>query len=94
MTSITSARLHLRLSIEDKADLQRAAVIREVSISEFARTSLIEAARRILDERCTTVLSNRDRDAFLVALDDTASRPNKSLRRAAAARYKKLQSVR
>jgi len=93
MASKTSAHLHLRLSIEDKANLERAAVIRGVSVSEFARAALIETARGILDERGTTILTNRDRDAFLAALDDTASRPNKSLRRAAA-RYKQRQSVR
>jgi len=77
-----NARLGFRLNRRLKDLIEQAACIRGQSVSEFATSTLVESARRIVQKHTTTVLSNRDRDIFLALLDADAS-PNEALRRAA-----------
>jgi uncharacterized protein (DUF1778 family) len=80
-------QIDLRLSPQAKQLLEDAACISGQSLHEFAVSTLLEQARRIVHANGITVLSNRDRDIFLAMLDADA-RPNEALRRAAN-RYKK-----
>src|SRR5438874_290747 len=80
------ARLDFRLSQQHKVLIDQAARLAGQSISDFAVSTLVERARRILQENTVTVLSDRDRDIFLAMLDGDA-KPNAALRRAAK-RYK------
>ncbi|HEY7157850.1 MAG TPA: DUF1778 domain-containing protein [Gemmataceae bacterium] len=80
------ARLDFRLNHQLKELIDRAASLLGQSVSDFAISTIVEKARRIVQESSTTVLSDRDRDIFLAMLDSDA-RPNKTLKRAAK-RYK------
>jgi uncharacterized protein (DUF1778 family) len=82
------ARLNFRLRADLKAVVEEAAAALGQSVSDFAVSTLVQAARTVLEERNRTELSNRDRDRFIALLDDAAAGPNKALT-GAAARYKK-----
>jgi uncharacterized protein (DUF1778 family) len=58
------------------------------TVSDFAVSTLVQTARRVLHDENVTKLSKRDRDTFLAIIDDTSTRPNKALRDAVK-RYKK-----
>ena len=78
------ARLNFRLNSRQKDLIERAACITGQSVSDFATSTLVERARRIVEHH--TVLSNRDRDIFLAMLDADPE-PNAALKRAVK-RYK------
>lgn len=52
------------------------------SLSEFALSHLIDAAREVVDKATTTQLSRRDRDALLALIAEDAE-PNEALKTAA-----------
>jgi uncharacterized protein (DUF1778 family) len=82
------ARLSLRLSGDLKRMIEDAAAEVGQTINEFANVSLAEAARKILQDRQVTRLSDRDRRRFVSALDDKSNKPNEALVKAAK-RYRK-----
>lgn len=84
----SAARLNFRLPAEHKSAIEQAAAALGQSVSDFAVATLVQTAQRVIREHDTTVLTNRDRDRFLAALDDDSLRPNAALRKAAA-RYKR-----
>ena len=90
MTTATKndARLNFRLSAEHKQTIEDAAALSGQTVSDFAVSVLVQSARSLIQERDNTVLSNRDRDAFIALLDKTDAKPNRALA-AAARRYKK-----
>lgn len=84
------SRLSLRIPAELKHTIEVAATISGRSISDFAISVFERSARLVIEEHDCTVLTNRDRDAFVALLDQTDAKPNKALA-AAARRYKKRQ---
>jgi uncharacterized protein (DUF1778 family) len=85
----SDARLDFRLSSEQKAAIEQAALVQNRTLTEFATTVLTEAARKVLAEHerhAHVQLSNRDRDRFLAMLDRDPA-PNRALK-AAAKRYR------
>ena len=78
MTSLTtsteteSARINLRVSPSAKALIERAAAIMGSTVSGFMLQNIYENARKVVAQHETMTLSNRDRDAFLNALDSLA----------------------
>ena len=74
MTSATSrtesARINLRTSPEVKAMIERAASMTGATVSSFMLQNSTEMARRVLAQQDVITLSDRDRDAFLNALDN------------------------
>ncbi|MFZ4626457.1 MAG: DUF1778 domain-containing protein [Rhodoferax sp.] len=67
-----SARINLRTSPEAKVLIERAAAIMGSTVSSFMLQTAHDAASRILTQRDILTLSDRDRDAFLDALDNPA----------------------
>ena len=65
-----SARINLRTSPEAKALIERAAAIMGSTVSSFMLQNAYEAARRLVAEQEVITLSDRDRDAFLTALEN------------------------
>lgn len=65
-----SARINLRTSPEAKALIERAAAITGSTVSSFMLQNAYEAARRLVAEQEVITLSDRDRDAFLAALEN------------------------
>ena len=68
--STESARINLRTSPEAKALIERAAAIMGSTVSSFMLQNAYEAARRLVAEQEVITLSDRDRDAFLEALEN------------------------
>jgi len=66
-----SARINLRTSPEAKALIERAAAIMGSTVSSFMLQNAYEAASRLIAQQEILTLSDRDRDAFLNALDDS-----------------------
>jgi uncharacterized protein (DUF1778 family) len=67
-----SARINLRLSHSAKALIERAAAITGSTVSGFMVQNSYETASKLVEQYETMTLSNRDRDAFLNALDNPA----------------------
>jgi len=67
-----SARINLRTSLEVKEMIERAAAAVGATVSSFMLQNATEVARRVLAEQEVIVLSDRDRDAFLKAIDNPA----------------------
>lgn len=83
------ARLEARISLEQKALLQRAAVLSGRSLSEFVVASAQEAASRVIQEHETIRLNRSEQVAFVTALLNPPA-PGKRLRQAAAAYRKQM----
>jgi uncharacterized protein (DUF1778 family) len=82
------ARLNIRLDQEIKRSIEEAAAHMGQTVSDFATSSLVQAARKVIQERNVTRLSERDRQLFAAMLEDESSKPNSALVRASK-RYKK-----
>ena len=65
MTATTTARLDLRLSIEDKNRITRAAALRGMSLSVFVRHAVLREADTVLAADAAVVLSPEESRRFL-----------------------------
>lgn len=81
-TSTNKDRLSFRLERRHKALIEGAASALGQSVTEFAVSRLVRYARDVLGAHETTLLSDRDRRAFLSVLDSDAE-PNEALKKAA-----------
>lgn len=88
LTTKSDARINVRLPSDLKQTIEEAAVSLGQTVSEFTISTVVREARQVLQNAQITRLSNRDRDAFLAAMEETDARPNDALK-AAARRYKK-----
>lgn len=80
------ARINVRLPSALKQTIAEAAAALGQSVSEFTVATVVQEARQVLQTAQVTMLSKRDRDRFLAALDDADASPNAALK-AAARRY-------
>jgi uncharacterized protein (DUF1778 family) len=90
--SQSDARIEFRLPSARKAEIERAALAQNRSLTDFATDVLTEAARKVLADQSRyehVQLSNRDRDRFLAMLDANAT-PNAALRAAAKKHRKRV----
>ena len=74
-------RMSVRIDAEGKKLLERAAGYTGSSLSDFVITRALAAASEVIQARETVVLSGRDWDAFLDALENPPA-PNANLKRA------------
>ena len=77
-----STRLDLRLSAASKELIEKAAILTGQTLTNFVVSSTLRTAQEVVVEQQRLVLTDRERDQFLKALDD-ATPPNKALRDAA-----------
>ncbi|MDP2431344.1 MAG: DUF1778 domain-containing protein [Pseudomonadota bacterium] len=75
-----SARINLRTSPEAKALIERAAALMGTTVSGFMLQNAYEAARRVVADNDTLVLSQRDFDAF-IATCENPPQPNEALQK-------------
>ncbi|MFV0444181.1 MAG: DUF1778 domain-containing protein [Planctomycetaceae bacterium] len=85
------ARINVRLPSELKQTIEEAAAALGQTVSEFTVSTIVQEARQVLQAAQVTSLSQRDRDRFLAALNDTEAKPNAALK-AAARRYGKRRA--
>jgi uncharacterized protein (DUF1778 family) len=78
----SDARLDFRLSCELKELIERAALLRGQSVTEFATATLAEKAQGVVQADSVRTLTRRDAEAFLAMLDNPPP-PNEALKRAA-----------
>ncbi|HBN74906.1 MAG TPA: hypothetical protein DD473_03600 [Planctomycetaceae bacterium] len=83
----SDARINVRLSSDLKHTIEEAAAALGQTVSEFTVSTVLREARNVLQNAQVTRLSNRDRDTFLAALQESNA-PNDALK-AAARSYKK-----
>jgi uncharacterized protein (DUF1778 family) len=87
-TAKSDARINFRLSSELKQTIEDAAAEMGQSVSDFAVSTLVSTARKILRDQQITRLTDRDQQLFLAVIDGESSQPNDALVKAAR-RYKK-----
>ncbi|MCE9636245.1 MAG: DUF1778 domain-containing protein [Planctomycetes bacterium] len=76
-------RLDVRVTAQHKKLIERAALAMGQPVTSFVLASVLDRAREALQSESRTVLSDRDRTAFLAILD-SAARPTRALARAVA----------
>ena len=84
----SDARLNFRLAGELKRTIEDAAAQLGQTVSDFAVSTLVQTARKVLQEQQVTRVSERDRRLILEMLDDQSTKPNQALV-TAAERYRK-----
>lgn len=75
-----SARINLRTSVEAKAMIERAATLMGTTVSSFMLQNAFEAARKIVSETDTLLLTQRDFDAFTASIQ-SPPQPTADLRK-------------
>jgi uncharacterized protein (DUF1778 family) len=81
-TAAHTERINIRLEPSKKDLIERAAALRGLTLTQFVILTLCEEAKQVLSNDEILVLSDRDRDAFLKALDNPPA-VNQRLRKAA-----------
>jgi len=84
-THTESTRINLRTSLEAKVLIERAATLMGTSVSGFMLQNAYEAARSIVADNDTLMLSQRDFEAFVAACENPPP-PNPALRELMARR--------
>lgn len=74
-------RIEFRTLTSEKAQFTTAATLLGINLSTFVRMAALEKSNAILKENNTLVLSDRDRDTFLKALENPPQ-PNENLKKA------------
>lgn len=64
-----SARLDVRMPLQKRQMVERAADLDGVSLTQFAETALIQRAQAVIESHEKTLLSLRDQERFLALLD-------------------------
>ena len=72
-------RIYFRVNSKQKALLEQVAELKHVSLSSYVLTSSLKQAQIDLAENEILVLSNRDRDLVMSALENPPE-PNKALK--------------
>lgn len=88
-TAAQNSRLDVRLAEENKKLIEQAASFLGQTVSAFTVTTLVREAEEVVERFGMLRLSNRDRDAFLSALDNPP-KPNARLRQAARRHAEKV----
>ena len=77
--AVKDSRVDVRVSDVQKSLLERAAEIKHLSLSSYILSSSIKQAELDIAENEMLILSNRDRDLVMSALENP-SEPNEALR--------------
>lgn len=77
--SDNNSGIDFRLPAELKHVVEQAAALRGQSLDDFAVSTVVENAQRVILQHQVTELSNRDRDIFLALLDNDSSEPSDAL---------------
>lgn len=77
-----SVRLDVRINHQTKTLIERAAAITGQTLTDYAISNLVESAMATIERHERLVMTDRDRDRFLAALDRPA-KPLPALERAA-----------
>lgn len=70
-TTNKTDRFEVRVNAEEKETVERAAMLSGLTVSAYMRSCIIQRANQDIHQLETIALSNRDRELFLQALDDS-----------------------
>ena len=79
--AINSTRIDFRTTADVKALIERAATLQGLAVSEYIKSVIVSKSHEIVEQHQTRRLSDRDRDRFLMLLDNPPE-PNAALRAA------------
>ncbi|MFO0977965.1 MAG: DUF1778 domain-containing protein [Planctomycetaceae bacterium] len=83
MSSANSeTQINFRLTLSQKETIEDAATEMGQTVSDFAVATLIQAARKVLNDQHVTLLSERDRKVFAAIVDDETTQPNDAILKA------------
>ena len=82
MPTINTDRIDFRTAPDVKDLIERAASLQGMTTSEFIKSVVVPASEQVVERHETRVLSDRDRDLFLLLLDNPPA-PNEALKTAA-----------
>lgn len=68
--NIKDSRFDMRMTREQRSEVERAAAIKGKSLTQWALDNLLESARRDIEEETTTYLSREVFDKFAAALEE------------------------
>lgn len=88
--TLKQQRLHIRLDVDSKQKLERAAAYANRSLSEFVLSRALDAAEVVIMEHETLRLSDADWQVFLDALEHPPE-PNARLQQAFAEHAKRVR---
>ncbi|QOL34477.1 DUF1778 domain-containing protein [Bifidobacterium lemurum] len=71
--------MNLRLTDEQKSLIERAAALRDMSLTQWSVGNLVDSARRDIENATTLRLSDEVFDAFLKALDEPMPQATRDL---------------
>ena len=77
--SDVSFQIEFRLPVNLKQLVEEAAVLRGQSLGDFALSTVLENAQRVIQQHRVPTLTERDRDIFLGLLDDESLQPSDAL---------------
>lgn len=70
MIETKNSRIELRVTPEQKKILERAASLKGISLTAYTLSHILEIAQQDINKHEKLILSNRDRDLFLSALEN------------------------
>jgi len=74
-------RVEFRTSQKEKLQFEAAAAYLGLNLSAFLRLAALERSAELMKENTPLILSDKDRDTFLRALEETME-PNENLKKA------------
>lgn len=77
----SAARFDLKMDLEEKEIVSRAAALAGTTMAAFVRTAAKEKAREMLERETNITMSNQDFQAFMMALEGVFT-PNLALQNA------------
>jgi uncharacterized protein (DUF1778 family) len=84
-------RFEVRVNAEEKETVERAAMLSGLTVSAYMRSCIIQRANQDIHKLETIALSNRDRDRFLSALENSNPTSTGNLKQAFSRFRKKYE---
>lgn len=80
VSAYKDGRINLRTSLDDKSLLEKAASLRHLTLSSYIIATSLRQAQIDLEEQETLLVSNRERDLIMNALENPPA-PNSALKK-------------
>ena len=80
VSAYKDGRINLRTSLDDKSLLEKAASLRHLTLSSYIIATSLRQAQIDLEEQETLLVSNRERDLIMNALENSPA-PNSALKK-------------
>ena len=89
-----STQFNIRMAVENKMKVERAARVANQSLTEFAEAAVVQRAEEVLERQERLLLSDRDFERFVQLMTSEAGPTETALREAAEFNQGKVDSSR